>query len=83
MNIQTVAQNLRTAIAGKEVMLERSKARLSPRPAPDDVTWFTIKSTVQLLENNIAELKMILADVEQCIPKEVEDYEWFDEDPPC
>ena len=66
MNIQTVAQNLRTAIAGKEAMLERSKTRLAQRPTPDDVTWFTIKSTVQLLENNIAELKMILSDVEAC-----------------
>ena len=66
MNISTVAHNLRSSIASKEAMLERSKARLSPRPVLDDVTWFTIKSTVQLLENNIAELKMILADVEAC-----------------
>ena len=72
MNIYTVRNNLKQTIAGKEAMLERSRARLAQRPAPDDVTWFTIKSTVQLLENNIAELKMILADVEVCCEQTVE-----------
>ena len=72
MNISTVAQNLRSSIASKEAMLERSKARLSPRPVPDDVTWFTIKSTVQLLEINIDELQKILADVEVCCEQTVE-----------
>lgn len=63
MNIQTVAQNLRNTIAGKEQMLATYK----------DPSLFAchrlIKATmIQFLETNIAELKRILQDVEQCEP---------------
>lgn len=58
MNIQTVAANLRNTIAGKEAMLNT----LNSRRVID-------KGAVRYLEINIAELKRILQDVEQCIEK--------------
>jgi hypothetical protein len=64
MNIQTVAENLRNTIAGKEELL----ADLKGRRIPPEVS-------IHYLEININELKRILEDVEQCIPKEPE----FDE----
>ena len=74
MNIQTVAQNLRNTIAGKEAQLEEYKrARLDYNlPVANDTALF---ATQEFLKINIDELKRILADVEQCIPKEPE----FDE----
>ena len=60
MNIQTVAENLRNTIAGKEAMLARMEA---------DVVKYnqTVNYTVcKYLRVNLAELKAILADVEQC-----------------
>ena len=62
MNIQTVIANLLNTIAGKEELLERSRARLVQRPVPDDVTYFTIKATVEFLEINLTELNKILID---------------------
>lgn len=62
MNIQTVIANLLNTIEGKEQLLERSRKRLAQRPVPDDVTYFTIKSTVEFLEINLKELNAILAD---------------------
>ena len=64
MNIQTVAENLRNTIAGKDELLANLKSRRIP---PEE--------TIRFLEINIAELQRILQDVEQCIPKEPE----FDE----
>jgi hypothetical protein len=64
MNIQTVANNLRVTIAGKEELLADLKGR---RISPE--------VSIHYLEINIDELKRILQDVEQCIPKEPE----FDE----
>jgi hypothetical protein len=58
MNIQTVATNLRVTIAGKEELL----AELKGRRIPPEVS-------IHYLEININELKRILEDVEQCIPK--------------
>ena len=55
MNIQTVAENLRNTIAGKETML----ASLNSRRVIDKVA-------IKYLEINIDELKRILQDVEQC-----------------
>ena len=55
MNIQTVANNLRMTIAGKETML----ASLNSRRVIDKVA-------IKFLEINIDELKRILQDVEQC-----------------
>ena len=58
MNIQTVAENLRNTIAGKEYML----SNLNSRRVIDKVA-------IKYLEINIDELKRILQDVEQCIEK--------------
>ena len=73
MNIQTVAQNLRNTIAGKEAFLEISMERLRShyKDRMDNDTWFSIKATVEFLAINIDELKRILQDVEQCIKEEV------------
>jgi hypothetical protein len=57
MNIQTVANNLRATIAGKEQMLVDLKGRRIPPEV--SIHWLKI---------NIAELKRILRDVEQCEP---------------
>jgi hypothetical protein len=59
MNIQTVAENLRNTIAGKQAMLDSLKVS-------DKEGYYIIK---QWLEINIDELTKILKDVEQCIPK--------------
>jgi hypothetical protein len=59
MNIQTVAQNLRNTIAGKEMLLETYKN-------PSILTKPIRETMAHMLEVNIAELKRILADVEQC-----------------
>jgi hypothetical protein len=63
MNIQTVAANLRTTIAGKEMLLETYKN-------PSILTKPIRETMVHMLEVNIDELKRILKDVEQCIEKE-------------
>jgi len=66
MNIQTVAANLRVTIAGKEKMLaEYQEARKLATMAEDSALY----ATVSFLKVNIAELRGILQDVEQCIPK--------------
>lgn len=68
MNIQTVADNLRKTIAGKEMLLETYKN-------PSVLTKPIRETMTHMLEINIAELQRILQDVEQCVPKEPE----FDE----
>jgi hypothetical protein len=62
MNIQTVADNLKNTIAGKEMLLETYKN-------PSILTKPIRETMAHMLEVNIAELKRILGDVEQCIPK--------------
>jgi len=60
MNINTVAENLRTTIAGKEAYLAKMR---------EDIIKYdqTVNYTVaKFLELNINELKVILYDVEQC-----------------
>ena len=69
MNIQTVADNLRNTIAGKEQMLALYKEKLEvgnyfKKEIKVDQT--AEKTTIKFLEINIAELKRILEDVEQC-----------------
>lgn len=61
MNIQTVAENLRNTIAGKEELLANLKGRRIPPEA-----------TIKFLETNIDELKRVLQDVEKCVEKDVE-----------
>ena len=59
MNIQTVADNLRNTIAGKEQHLAAMRTQTESLSSG----WHAI---VGMLEINIAELKRILQDVEQC-----------------
>ncbi len=61
MNIQTVAENLRKTIAGKEMLLETYKN-------PSVLTKQIRETMTHMLEININELKRILEDVEQCEP---------------
>ena len=66
MNIQTVADNLRKTIAGKvkhQVELEYALT-LSTMAEGTALT-----ATLEYLKINIDELKRILQDVDQCIPK--------------
>ena len=67
MNIQTVAENLRNTIAGKEKYL----AGLCNYRGINDSTAMYSEATRAMLEINIDELKRILQDVEQCIKEEV------------
>ena len=67
MNIQTVAENLRNTIAGKEKYLAEIKTTLGAWGR--DPYYTAIK---EMLEINIAELKRILADVESCVARDVE-----------
>lgn len=74
MNIETVAQNLRKTIAGKEIYLANAtkiRDEQDLTPEQDSANYVTI----QFLKINIDELKRVLGDVEQCIPAEPE----FDE----
>ena len=65
MNIQTVAENLRNTIIGKEDLLISLRGRRIPPEA-----------TIKFLEVNIDELKKILADVEQCMADNKEFSTW-------
>ena len=73
MNIQTVAENLRNTIAGKEKMLSGIKN-------PDEMFNMEARmvaiATREFLSINIDELKKILADVEQCA-KQASDAGWI------
>jgi len=60
MNINTVADNLRTTIAGKEAYLAKLREDIVKY---DQVVGY---ATAKFLEVNINELKVILHDVEQC-----------------
>jgi hypothetical protein len=64
MNIQTVAENLRNTIAGKERMMAemlQKQYTLSQGEAR------ALSVTMEFLEINIDELKRILVDVEVCV----------------
>jgi len=65
MNIQTVAENLRNTIAGKEQYLEaiqKERTFVGLRDGED----IALRTTAQFLAINIDELKSILGDVEVC-----------------
>jgi flagellar biosynthesis chaperone FliJ len=70
MNIQTVAENLRNTIAGKEKYLDSLRQGL--KADLTDGAYMAVQATAQMLEINIDELKRILKDVESCIAKDVE-----------
>jgi hypothetical protein len=69
MNIQTVAENLRNTIAGKEKYRDEVRKMLN-----DHGNYLTVREkelqmqTESFLVVNIDELKRILQDVEQCQP---------------
>jgi len=64
MNIQTVAENLRNTIKGKQAMLDGLKSTLDVR---DVGARMALIATREFLEINIDELKRILQDVEKCL----------------
>jgi len=66
MNIQTVADNLKRTIAGKEAYLAREIENRQSEDAHVRMVAYTVS---KMLEHNIDELKLILQDVEQCIEK--------------
>lgn len=63
MNIQTVADNLRNTIAGKEALLEEYN-----RTGAGEYHKLVLYTMQVMLKTNIRELETILADVEQCLP---------------
>jgi hypothetical protein len=63
MNIQTVAENLRNTIAGKEAYLARENENRQSEDAHVRMVAYTV---VKMLEINIAELNRILDDVVEC-----------------
>ena len=75
MNLQTVAQNLRNTIAGKEKHLSGLQECIRGLEAIDcqDDSWFRATVTVEFLKININELKVILFDVEKCCEKATAD----------
>ena len=70
MNIQTVADNLRNTITGKEQLLATYAEREELGVYPKTLEY---KGICAMLEINIDELKRILKDVEQCLEKAVSD----------
>jgi hypothetical protein len=79
MNIQTVAENLRNTIAGKEKYL----AGLCNYRGINEGAAMYSEGIRAMLELNINELKRILQDVEQCepnLPGEGNNYEKWDGD---
>ena len=77
MNIETVANNLRNTIAGKEKMLEAMHPN-NPFQTEymDDGEVMARRVTIEFLKINIGELKRILQDVEQCA-KQAADDSWM------
>ena len=76
MNIQTVANNLRATIAGKEAYLARENENRKSENAHVRIAYTVAK----MLEVNIDELRRILQDVEQCepsLPGEVNNNSWI------
>ena len=63
MNIQTVAENLKRTIAGKEQML----AEFESTTLRSGANLEAVFATKEFLKINIAELKRVLQDVEQCV----------------
>jgi hypothetical protein len=64
MNIQTVRDNLKNTIVGKEKYLAELRKKYDQTGVSSAVAEF--------LEINIAELRYILQDVESCVAKDVE-----------
>jgi hypothetical protein len=77
MNIQTVADNLRRTIAGKEKYLAECKDALDKGITSTGV-HIAVDTTREFLEINIGELKRILKDVQSCIStqEQLEEQGW-------
>ena len=69
MNIQTVAENLRNTIAGKEKYLEEVRKARSLASREEDHALF---ATQEFLKINIDELNRILDDLVECEVKGIE-----------
>jgi prefoldin subunit 5 len=74
MNLSTVIKNLKQTIYSKEQYLKELSAlatKLSwENSAGGSMQDIATRSTIEFLQINIDELKRILTDVEQCVPKE-------------
>ena len=66
MNIQTVRDNLKNTISGKEKYL----ATLGNTRNMNEGAAMAVEATRAMLEINLTELKRILQDVEKCLPYE-------------
>lgn len=80
MNIQTVAENLRATIAGKQQMLTEYTEAANHWEGTGHIVFSTMRD---MLVINIDELRRILQDVEQCEPSllgEGNNYEKWDGD---
>ena len=75
MNIQTVANNLRNTIAGKVKHQVELEYALTLSTMAEGMA---LTATIEFLKINIAELKRILQDVEQC--EQFNHYEKWDGD---
>lgn len=75
MNIQTVAENLRKTIAGKEAYLAGLCKNIQAYESRDELDdgWMVARTVAEFLEVNINELKVILFDVEKCCEKAIAD----------
>ena len=71
MNIETVASNLRSTIAGKETLLVTYENPLVGRHTAGG--QMAMNMMVEVLKVNIDELKRILADIELCCEKTAAD----------
>ena len=73
MNLQTVAENLRVTIAGKEELLRKARSAhndiksVEKSFGREGLVSNALSASTQYLEINIDELKRILQDVEQCV----------------
>ena len=70
MNIETVAENLQATIAGKVKHQVELEYALTLSTIAEDTA---LTATIEYLKVNIAELKRVLQDVEQCVKKESDD----------
>jgi len=68
MNIQTIRDNLKNTIAGKELLVGKKRQELEDGDCYSDPAH---EAVIRFLKVNIAELKRVLQDVEQCIPKNI------------
>ncbi len=69
MDIHTVCDNLKNTIAGKELTVQSYRKSLGLADRDEHIA---ISTMIKFLEINIDELRKILADVEKCCEKDIE-----------